>query len=135
MTKKYDGGFSANFFSLELQIKTLLEGAGGDNAIALLDALSQLNGLEQEVALSIFTRAINRIATGESRLVTEEDRALKDFEESLYKDILDAIKEAAKTTGTTRFEVLRGGKSPRKTPINLSEARKARELRGKSIIN
>lgn len=127
---KNRGSFSANLVSLELQVKTLLEGTGGSHAIALLDALSHLSGLEQEVALAAFTRVIERIASSGERIMSKDDHLLKEFEENLYREILDAMREAA-TNSRTRLEVVNGGKqlSLPKKPINLAEARKNRVLR------
>ena len=39
MSQKFDGSFSSNFFSIQLQLKTLLEEAGGESASELLEAL------------------------------------------------------------------------------------------------
>ena len=45
--------FSANFLSLQLQLKTLLEEAGGDDLIPFLDALTGLTRSEQKIALKL----------------------------------------------------------------------------------
>ena len=132
MASKYDGLFSANLFSLQLQIKTLLEGAGGDQALELLDTLCTLNKSEQRVALQVFQRCLARVAESEQNLCSTEDRALKEFEEQLYQDIAQAMHEGSireRPVAARRFEVLDGGKGENEAPIDLEKARKTRRLR------
>ena len=135
-----NGPFSRNLFGLELQLKTLLEEVGGDQALQVLDSLTALNRSEQQVVLRVFDRLLRRIASGSERLVTSEDRVMKDFEEGLYRDILGAMRDAAgaSTAPTGRIvEVIEGGKARpiRQAPINLEEARRNRRLRAKQILN
>ena len=91
---KHRGRFSANLFSLQLQLKTLLEEAGGDELSALLDSLCSLSPSEQKVVIKVFSRMINKIVSGEDRLVTEGDLAVKRFEDSLYEDLVGEMKRA-----------------------------------------
>ena len=143
MSDKFDGLFSASLFSLQLQIKTLLEGAGGDDALALLDALCTLNKSEQRVALKLFRRCIDRIAEGSERLETAEDKALKEFEDGLYNEIVNSMHNAARSDGNAarKFEVLDGGKDEksanptRSTPIDFAKARKAKQNRTPPLLN
>lgn len=134
--------FSNSLVSLQLQLKTLLEGVGGEHAVEFLDKLSELNPSEQKLALNKFIDVLDRIKNGTERLCTPEDQALRDFEDGLYRDILGSMREAANGGSVTRrrIEVIDGGKnrdrSVRKGPINLAEARKNRKLRSaKPIIN
>ena len=128
-----DGKISSNLFSLQLQLKTILEEAGGDNALSFLDSLSHLNPSEQEVVLKMFTRLTDEIASGDKRLFTDGDLALKKFEEGLYREILDAMRDAAKRPSESmnrKLEVLDGGKAcfSAKSPEELSRKRKVREF-------
>ncbi|MBN8549643.1 MAG: hypothetical protein J0M12_10040 [Deltaproteobacteria bacterium] len=138
MTDKRDGSFSANLLSLQLQLKTLLEGAGGDSAVQVLDLLSALNPSEQKIALRIFSRVLESVRAGEQRLVTAEDQVLKDFEEGLYRDILDSMREAANDNEPRKIEVIDGGKTRRAAsngPIDLDEVRKSRRSKLKPLLN
>jgi hypothetical protein len=139
-TEKQEGLFSHSLLSLQLQLKTLLEGAGGDAAVNLLDNLSTLNPSEQKLALKAFSAAIDQLKAGKERLTTAEDQVLKDFEDGLYNDILTSMREAANggTPVRRRIQVLDGGKSPqaeRKTLIDFAEARKNRRTRPKDLLN
>lgn len=139
MSGKSDGTFSSNLLSLQLQLKTLLEGAGGDSALQFLDTLSSLNQSEQKIALALFTKVLEDLRSGEERLETAEDRVLKEFEEGLYKDILSSMREAANDSPTSRkIEVIEGGltrKRPDKSPIDLAEARRNRKSKSKPLLN
>ena len=137
--------FSANFFSLQLQLKTLLEDAGGDDALALLDTLTNLNKSEQKVALKLFSKVIQRVTSGPIRLETEGDLALKEFEDNLYEDLVAAIEEQTREeriATTPKIEVLSGGRElkpanqePKKSPIDIASARKKRRERRPSLVN
>ena len=143
MSEKSGGNFSSSLLSLQLQLKTLLEGAGGDAALKFLDTLSALNQSEQKLALSIFTKVIEQIKNGEQRLCTKEDKVLHDFEENLYKDILSSMREAANEGERHTIEVIDGGRSRAcngknsgtKTPIDLAEARRLRRAKHKPLLN
>jgi hypothetical protein len=138
MSQKSEGSFSANLLSLQLQLKTLLEGAGGDSALQFLDTLSALNPSEQQLALRLFTTVIDSIRAGTQRLETAEDRVLKEFEENLYTDILASMREAANQSEPRKIEVIDGGKArqvPSNAPIDLAAARKNRRSRQKHLLN
>ncbi len=130
---KSSGAFSKNFLSLQLQLETLLEDVGGERAVEMLDSLAQLSGSEQKVVLAAFDRVIKRIAAGSDRLISNDDKRMKEFEEGLYSDIVAAIQSATGEAPRGKLiEVLDGGKTPKqadRTPINLEEARKARKAR------
>jgi hypothetical protein len=132
--------FSANFLSLQLQLKTLLEEAGGDELMPFLDALGTMNRSEQKIILKVLTRTIEKVATKTPRLATDGDLALKEFEDSLFADLAQAL-ETGETKSPTRprkIEVLSGGKAspePEKTPIDLAAARKRKRISSDTILN
>lgn len=139
--------FSANFFSLQLQFKALLEEAGGDDVVSFLDTLASLNRSEQKVALKLFSKVLKRVVDGPIRLETEGDLALKEFEDTLYDDLLEAIEQETSQVvkPKKKIEVLQGGKinkiedidqiAKHKNPIDLASARKKRRERRPSFIN
>ena len=131
-----DGRFTANLISLQLQLKTLLDDAGGDGVVRLLDSLCKLSSAEQGIALTLLTGVVNRIASGDIRVTSEEDRAMAVLEEDLYKDIVHSMQEAA-GNGPRKLQVVRGGLSPLpdKRPIDLAAARNGRKISFKSILN
>lgn len=131
--------FSANFLSLQLQLKTLLEESGGDELIPFLDALSSLNRSEQKLLLKMLARTIEKVVATTPRFATSGDLALKNFEDSLYKDIADELDFGhIKDVRAKRIEVLDGGKEQiptPKAPIDLASARKRKKLSSESILN
>jgi len=137
MPKDFEGTFSANFFSLQLQLKTLLEDCGGDGALQLLDSLADLNESEKPVVLGVFSRVLKRLLNGEKRITTSTDAERKEFEDGLYREIMAALHEATHPEGTGKLSVIRGGKPPpgANTPIDLGAARKARKPGTKPSIN
>ncbi len=130
--KTVSGHFASNFFSLQLQLKTLLEDAGGEEVVRFLDSLCKLQKSEQKIVLNMFSRTIDRfIGNDDVRLSSNDDRMLKNFEETLYRDILDSMRSAAGIEDKTekKFSVLDGGRTPfpkrrAKTPLQLAEYRK-----------
>lgn len=128
MSKTGDGDFSKNLFSLQLQLETLLEGSGGKKTIEFLDALSQLSKTEQDIALRIFRNVADKLAIGEKRIMSDQDKELKKFEDDLYDDII-AYLEAQPSLTKTKLRVIDGGMARKPRPnslINLSEVRKSR---------
>lgn len=95
MSPKKDGQFSASIYSLQLQLKSLLEEAGGDHAIELLDTLCNFSRTEQQVILGVMLRAANRILASGVRFSSREEQALKEFEDSLVGELTDAMGNAA----------------------------------------
>jgi hypothetical protein len=126
MDKGNTGYFSQAFLSLQLQIRTLLEGSGGSQSIEFLDALSQLGNKEQEIVLGVFQKVVERIAKNPNRLFTNADNAAKKFEDELYNDIMSAMSDAAavKNISGKRLEVLEGGRSIKRTSKQNSVARR-----------
>lgn len=139
MTKKNDGLFSQSLKSLEIQLKTLFYGSGNERSIAFLDSLSNLGLMEQELVLKRFTKIIDRILSGDNRLLTEEDIAQKEIENEIYSDIIGAMNEAVKIEKLSgkRLEVLDGGKKNlnKNVLIDLSQAKKGRKHNLKPVLN
>ena len=131
--------FSANFLSLQLQLKTLLEESGGDELLPFLDALSSLNRSEQKLLLKMLARTIEKVVASTPRFATDGDLALKNFEDALYDDIAEALDCGhIKDVREKRIEVLEGGKEKRptrKSPIDLEAVRKRKKLSSESILN
>ncbi len=135
---KFKGSFSASLLSLQLQLKTLLEEAGGEVAVQFLNAVSNLHQTEQNTVLPIFTSIVEKISKGEERFATDGDLARKQFEDGLYNDILSAMREATEATCVKKFTVVNGGKAQevvRKVPVNLNEVRKNRKGVHKPFLN
>ena len=141
---KYNGDFSKSLFSIQLQLNCLLEEAGGESALELLDALCTLNKSEQRLVLSIFKKTIKKLASEEERLCTKEDAELKNFEEELYDGVMKSIKAKLIETKTgRRFAILDGGKSQKeenpadKDPdlIDFEKERAARLSTTKPVVN
>lgn len=126
-----DKHFSANFFSLQLQLKSLLEDIGGEAAVSFLDKLSALNKSEQRIMVRIFETVVERVRSGAVRLETSEDAQLKNFEDNLYNDIVYQMQAAMVLPEPRRLEVVNGGKSPTKkdgkSPISLADRRRLRK--------
>ncbi len=112
------GVFSRNLFSLQLQLKTMLDGIGGEDATELLDLLGQLNGSERKLALKVLNRTLRKIVDGKERLETENDIQEKAFEEALYKDIMNSFFTAQPMEKGSGFSVLDGGKERKKKKKN-----------------
>ena len=111
MPKKPEGLVSQSLFTLQLQLKTLLEGAGGEDALEFLDSLGELTRSEQKIILKMFNRVIERLRKSEIRLCSDEDKELLAFEENLYNEIIQTIEHGEKSNGKLHLEVLDGGKS------------------------
>jgi DNA-binding PucR family transcriptional regulator len=124
--------FSVNLMALQLQLKTLLEDSGGDHVVKLLDALCRMTHSEQQIVLELFTGIINRIASGELRLESDQDQRLKEFEEKLYGEIMGSLQAASTLPLRKRLEVVDGGKAPPfqhgSGILDLNRLRKARGL-------
>ena len=143
MNWSHGGDFTKSLLSLQLQLKTLLEGVGGEDTAALLDSLAHLNKSERAVVVPLLAKVIKRIVDGEQRLIeSREEQELKDFEDSLFESVLSAFgntandEDVAKDTDR-KLAVVPGGKSPSdrvviKKPIRvpaLIDLAKERETR------
>lgn len=125
---KENNRFTSNLLSLKLQLKTLFEDAGGDDAIALLDLLATLSHGEQKVVHSMFRRVIAKLLELDLQLSSMEEDMLKEFEETLYQDIVSALHDESESQTSKRLEVLSGGKTKRSKAavVDISEIRKTR---------
>jgi len=140
MGEPRDGRFSTSLLSLQLQLQTLMEDVGGEHALKLLDTLTELSKSEQKVMLGVFTRVTQRFSRGTLRLESPDDRKLKDLEDSLFDDIMLAMRAASRTNTNVkalpeRLQIVDGGgqiaTSSRRqsSPINLEDARRTRRAR------
>lgn len=144
MGRSQGGDFTRNFLSLQLQLQTLMEGVGGDGTASLLDNLAQLSESERSKIIPLLSRVVGRIAQGDKRLFSDDDRALKDFEDSLFESIVASLGHSANDDqvlpNKRKLEVVAGGKTPAsvlavkkhvKAPslIDLAKARESRRHR------
>jgi hypothetical protein len=128
------GDFSKSWISLQLQLRTLLEEAGGDNAMTLLDTLCKLRKSERGRVLGALNRVIDQIVATERPDPTADDEALQRFEDELYRDLLSALNPAhPPRPARAGLEVLRGGKTHQinSRVVSLDEAR---ARRGKQLL-
>lgn len=109
-----DGGdFTRNLVSLRLQLNTLLEDVGGDEAAGLMDALTKLTPSEKKVLIPSLTNVVNKLVENENRLASKNDVELKEFEESLYESVMDAVQTEANKADfaeSKKLSVVDGGK-------------------------
>jgi hypothetical protein len=144
------GDFTKSLLSLQMQLQTLLEGVGGEETAGLLDGLAQLSEAERSLVIPRITRTIQEITKSEKRLMSDKDKEMKDFEDSLFEGVLEALKhEPAEKVATPdsgpKLAVLSGGKSkgdqvnhfkkPVRIPalIDLAKARENRKNRGDNL--
>ncbi len=145
------GEFTKSLLSLQLQLQTLLEGVGGEGTASLLDGLAKLSETERAVVIPVISQVIGRIVNGEQRLASEEDKRLKDFEDSLFESVLAAMGSAQhkdtpanvdeeRTENAKKLAVVSGGKAPAErvtfkkpvripTLIDLAKVRESRRQR------
>lgn len=136
--------FSSNFLSLQLQLKTILEEAGGDDLMPFLDTLSSINKSEQRVALKLFKRTLDKFVGGSMRLETQGDLALKEFEDSLFSDLLEDISTARHPKNSSKagakLKISRSlvedssGSQAAQSPIDLSAERARRKAAPPEIL-
>lgn len=144
------GEFTKSLLSLQLQLQTLLEGVGGEGTASLLDGLAKLSETERALVIPVISQVIGRIVNGEQRLASEEDKRLKEFEDSLFESVLAAMgstqkenpanSDEGKLENCKKLAVVPGGKSPSErvtfkkpvripTLIDLAKARESRRQR------
>jgi hypothetical protein len=144
MNWSHGGDFTKSLLGLQLQLQTLLEGVGGEGTATLLDALAKLSEAERAAIIPLFTKLVHRVADGSQRLFSDEENALKEFEDSLFESVLSAIggqsnhgNPADEREGSKRLAVVSGGKptserSIFRKPVRISstiDLAKARESR------
>ncbi len=101
------GQFRSALMSLQLQVNTLLEGAGGDHALTFLDALSQLTKTEQAEALKLFTDILEKHATGDERFSSPRDQDDQQFVDGLYRDLLGSLRQTTNSEQSMQNRHLR----------------------------
>lgn len=94
MKRDMDGQFSLGLMSLRLQMAALFESSGGDRAVYLLDKISCLNKLEQEIILEKFEVVVGKVLSGDLRISSKQDDEMKKFEEDLFSGILTDLKRS-----------------------------------------
>jgi hypothetical protein len=140
------GDFTKSLLSLQMQLQTLLEGVGGEETAGLLDGLAQLSEAERSLVIPRLTRTIREIAKSDKRLLSDKDREMKQFEDSLFDGVMEALKrepseKVPASEPGPKLAVLSGGKSesdrtgqfkkPVRIPtlIDLAKARESRRSR------
>lgn len=139
------GEFTRNLLSLQLQLQTLLEGVGGEGTASLLDGLAQLSESERKQIIPLLSRVVGQIVKGDKRLISAEDKEIKDFEESLFQSIMCSLGTSANDDrldpeAAKKLEVLSGGKPKhggvvtkksveKRSIIDLAKARENRRHR------
>ena len=134
MDKKLEGAFSIGFFNLQLQLQRLLEDAGGERVIKLLDQLSDLELGQRHAVLDCFIKVLERISpatpnaaavNGSEALLTPADTA------TLLRSAIAAL--GGHDNDNPHFlELLQGGRdvipaSKDNAPIDLAQVRLARK--------
>jgi hypothetical protein len=137
------GEFTKSLLSLQLQLQTILEGVGGEEAAGLMDALAKLSNTERATVIPMLTRIIARLVTEHDRVLGKEEQELKEFENALFESVLSAVQGNGgsdvvalnEDEGRSKLAVLPGGKGPivaKTKPVRLSaliDLQKAREAR------
>lgn len=139
------GEFTRNLLSLQLQLQTLLEGVGGEGTASLLDGLAQLSESERKRIIPLLSRVVGQIVKGDKRLISAEDKEIKEFENSLFESIMFSLGTSANDDRVDpetakKLEVFPGGKpkqgavvmkksSEKRSIIDLAKARENRRHR------
>lgn len=140
------GEFTRNLLSLQLQLQTLLEGVGGEGTASLLDGLAQLSDSERKRIIPLLSRVVSNIVKGDKRLISAEDKELKDFEDSLFESIMSSIGQSSNDDRVEpqtdkKLEVFSGGRphsgakvvtkksAEKRSIIDLAKARESRRQR------
>jgi hypothetical protein len=150
MNWSHGGEFTKSLLSLQLQLQTLLEGVGGEGTASLLDGIAKLSETERSVVIPVISQVINRLVTSEQRLASEEDKRLKEFEDSLFESVMSAIStenegKPANSDNSKKLAIVPGGRSssdrlafkkPVRIPtlIDLAKARESRRQRMSSPL-
>lgn len=130
------GRFSRNILSLKLQLQSLLDEAGGDQVIGLLDSLCCLNPAEQRIALRVIKRVIDRLCVRDGRLLSHDEKRMKELEDFLFSDIVKEMEadRNREVSSTKKFSLVPGGKDVvRKRSIKVADSKKEPHL--KPVLN
>ena len=136
MDKKFEGTFSLGYFSLKMQLQNLFEDAGGESAVALMDAISNVAPAKRDALLKTFTEVAKKVAA-ESSSNQQAENSDSNLEEALYSSIMGNL---AQNGAGRHLEVVSGGKDKQlaqknRTLISLEEARKSRKGSVKPFLN
>lgn len=113
--ESFKGLFSTSVYCFQLQAKALFDDVGGDKALQLLDAISQLDELDREILLKSFTNIVHRLRKDEAN--TSHTQSPSDLEEQIYFEIAEALKlKTSKSLGIRAekphgLRLLSGGKN------------------------
>ncbi len=123
------GEFTRNLLSLQLQLQTLLEGVGGEGTASLLDGLAQLSESERKQIIPLLSRVVAQVVKGDKRLISAEDKEIKDFEDSLFQSIMCSLGTSANDDRVDpetakRLEVFSGGKQKHNSVVSKKSAEK-----------
>lgn len=94
MAKGFRGDFTRSFMSLQLQLEHLLEEAGGDEVVELLDLLACFRKSERSRLLPVLREALANVLAAGVSVANSEDRELESFEEGLYENLVTALESA-----------------------------------------
>ena len=119
MNNSEKNSFSNNFTSLQMQLKTLFEDAGGNDTLRFLDLISQLGEEEKRLVLAHFSNVIAKILAGNLRLTTQSDIEKSEFENALYADLIDAIQNPQQLE--FKLELIHGKKGMIEKKSNVVE--------------
>jgi hypothetical protein len=129
------GIFSTSLKALQLQLQSMMEGAGGAKASRLLDGLADVGIKERDALLEIFIGVVEKLASGEKRFFTDEDVKQQEMIDSLYEEVM------AQLYGSHVLSAVSPSSSRKKlsavpaldeSPIDLSEYRASRRDKKKS---
>lgn len=117
MNWSHRGDFTKGLLSLQLQVTTMLEGVGGDDAAILMDTLAKLSKVERQSVVPMLTRVISRLAEDHDRVLSSEEQELSNFENELYESVVSAMvttgvdcERAIERQQQTKLRVVDGGK-------------------------
>jgi len=137
------GVFSTGLTSLNLQIRGLFDGMGGDDCINLLDKLAELSPKEQAITLDIFSQIVNRLVAGgirmedacgtESQLFVDEICCdiVSSFSKASYKGFGDSINQVKKVKSGSQPPKLSLAGPSRKLSSNKSPSDSSRKSAAK----
>lgn len=131
-TRDSKGSFSLGLRSLELQVKHLLEGCGGEKAERLLNLLSELDPKHTSDLLDSFISAAETARASEpTRAAVNDD--MTEFENGLFQALSSSLDVVPLKDSVRKLEVVSGGKSRQQNRSQLIDLSAARRSRRSSI--
>lgn len=116
------GIFTGSLAALQLHIRSLLDGVGGEDTAQLLDMIATLEESEQKIVVSAFLSVMQRILTGEERLMTADDAASKKFVDNLFDEIIGVFR-------SKHLSVVNGGPAKNSKLVDMSAARQKKRVK------